>query len=147
MTDEERRIHSYLTAQAAKLPPAAIVEKVQAAMAELDTAAAAVPPARFGQRPSPDEWSASEVMAHVVSAGAHFGGGILAILEDRSPAERGQGAACEDAVGRDPLEGGPHVAGHRLASPQARERGPVEDEVLDPRFLVRPDERVKCVDR
>ena len=52
MSDEEVRIKSYLTAQAAKLPPAAIVEKVRAAMAELEAAAAAVAPARFADRPS-----------------------------------------------------------------------------------------------
>ena len=36
MTDEQRRIKSYLTAQAAKLQPAAIVAKVRDAMAELE---------------------------------------------------------------------------------------------------------------
>jgi hypothetical protein len=89
-SDEERRIKSYLTAQAAKLPPAAIVEKVEAAMAELRSAAAAIPPARFTQRPSADEWSADEVMAHVVASGAYFGGGIVSILDDRPPPARGE---------------------------------------------------------
>ena len=64
MNDEQKRIRSYLEAQA-KLPPAAIVDKVRAAMADLAAAAAAVPAARFSERPAPEEWSANEVMAHV----------------------------------------------------------------------------------
>ena len=35
MTDEQQRIRSYLQAQGAKLTPAEMVEKVQAAMREL----------------------------------------------------------------------------------------------------------------
>lgn len=81
MTDEQKRIKSYLEAQGAKLPPAAIVDKVRAAMADLEAAASAVPAARFSERPEPDEWSANEVMAHVVAAGAYFGGGIVSALE------------------------------------------------------------------
>ena len=85
MTDEEKRIRSYLEAQGAKLSPAAIIEKVHAAMADLRTAAEAVPAARFTERPATDEWSANEVMAHVVAAGAYFGAGITRAL-DQAPA-------------------------------------------------------------
>jgi hypothetical protein len=95
MTDEQKRIKSYLEAQGAKLPPAAIVDKVRAAMAELEAAAAAVPAARFGERPEPAEWSANEVMAHVLAAGAYFGGGIVRVLDGMPPPARmtDQGAA------------------------------------------------------
>ena len=55
MTDEQKRIKSYLEAQGAKLPPAAIVDKVRAAMADLGKAALAVPAARFGERPEPKD--------------------------------------------------------------------------------------------
>jgi len=89
-SDEERRIKSYLTAQAAKLPPAALVEKVEAAMADLRSAAAAIPSARFAERPSADEWSADEVMAHVVASGTYVGGGIVSILDDRPLPARGE---------------------------------------------------------
>ncbi|HYB40305.1 MAG TPA: DinB family protein [Candidatus Methylomirabilis sp.] len=91
MTEEELRIRGYLTSQAAKLTPAAIVEKVRSAMADLDEAARAVPPARFADRPGADDWSANDVMAHVLDADAHFGEGILSALDDRPflpPAER-----------------------------------------------------------
>jgi hypothetical protein len=74
MTEEQLRIRGYLTAQAAKLQPAEVIDKVRAAMDQLRADAAAVPAARFDERPAPDEWSANHVMAHVVEAGRHFGG-------------------------------------------------------------------------
>jgi uncharacterized damage-inducible protein DinB len=85
MTDEELRIRGYLQAQASKLAPAAVVDKVRAAMAELRSAAEAVPVVRFDERPAPGEWSAGEVMAHVVEAGRHFGGAIVDVLDGRAP--------------------------------------------------------------
>jgi len=83
MTDEQRRIRSYLQAQGAKLSPVQVIEKIRAAMTELSAAALSVPAARFGERPAPTEWSANDVMAHVVDADAHFGGGIVSILDGR----------------------------------------------------------------
>jgi uncharacterized damage-inducible protein DinB len=88
MSDEERRIRSYLEAQGAKLTPAQIVEKVRAAMTALYEAAAAVPGARFHDRPAPGEWSANEVMAHVCDAGVHFAEGIVRVLDGAAPAPR-----------------------------------------------------------
>ena len=87
MTEEEARIRSYLEAQAAKLPPAAIIEKVRAAMAELCVAAGSVPPTRFHDQPEPAEWSGNEVMAHVVDAGNHFGDQIVRALDGLPPVE------------------------------------------------------------
>jgi uncharacterized damage-inducible protein DinB len=91
MTDEQKRIRGYLEAQSAKLPPAQIVEKVREAMGRLRAAAVAVPAARFAEAPAPGEWSANEVMAHVVDAGRHFGEGILRALEGVAPGERRHG--------------------------------------------------------
>lgn len=88
MTDEQKRIRGYLEAQGAKLSPAAIVEKVREAMGRLRAAAEAVPSLRFAESPAPGEWSANEVMAHVVDAGRHFGEGILSALDGRPPGER-----------------------------------------------------------
>jgi len=102
MTDEQVRIRGYLTAQAAKLAPREIVEKVEVAMGQLRAAAETVPAARFVEAPAPGEWSANEVMAHVVEAGRHFGGAIVRLLDGQPP------GAPRDAPARDtsprPLE-------------------------------------------
>jgi hypothetical protein len=81
MTDEQKRIRGYLQAQSAKLSPDAIIAKIEEAMGELRTTAAAVPATRFEERPEPAEWSANEVMAHVVDAGRHFSELIVSILD------------------------------------------------------------------
>jgi uncharacterized damage-inducible protein DinB len=99
MTDEQQRIRGYLTAQAAKLAPPDIVDKVQGAMRELRAAAEAVPPARFNDPPAVGEWSANEVMAHVVEAGRHFGGAIVRLLDGQPPGEP-RDAAARDAAPR-----------------------------------------------
>ena len=88
MTDDEKRIRSYLEAQGAKLSPPAIIDKVRAAMADLGAAAKAVPAARFTERPAADEWSANEVLGHVAAAGAYFGGGIANALDGAPPPPR-----------------------------------------------------------
>jgi DinB superfamily len=72
MTEEEKRIRSYLEAQGAKLSPAELIEKIESAMGDLRAALFAVPAGRLSARPSGDDWSAAEVMEHVVSAGSHF---------------------------------------------------------------------------
>ncbi len=86
MTNEESlRIRGYLTAQGAKLSPDQLIGKVEEAMAQLKAAASSVPPARFNEPPAPGEWSANEVMAHVVEAGRHFGNAIVRILDGQAP--------------------------------------------------------------
>jgi DinB superfamily len=100
MNEEQARIRSYLVGQGAKLSPAAIVEKVRAAMADLRAAAVAVPAGRFTERPEPEEWSGNEVMAHVVTADRYFGGGIVSALDGRPPAARSGGRRIEDAPAR-----------------------------------------------
>ena len=100
MTDEQRRIRGYLQAQGAKLTPGEVIDKVRAAMADLRRAAAAVPAARFDERPAPEEWSGNEVMAHVVDANRHFGDQVVAILDGRP----------RDAAPRDRQEPGRHTA-------------------------------------
>ena len=104
MTDEQLRIRSYLEAQGAKLAPPAIIEKVRAAMADLRAAADAVPPARFSERQEPGEWSANEVLAHVVAAGAHFGDTIVSALDSRPQPPRIEGWGIEGAPARTAAE-------------------------------------------
>ena len=139
MTDEQRRIRSYLTAQAAKLEPAAIVAKVRDAMAELEAAAIAVAPSRFTDRPAPDEWSGDEVMAHVAASDAYFGGGIVSILDgralpardERGPAERAARSADEwcRALARDREALFDRV---RAASPDGRPDRTIEHGMFGP---------------
>ena len=88
MNDEQKRIRGYLVAQAARLTPPEIVEKVEVAMLQLQAAARAVSPAA-------GEWSANEVMAHVVDAGRRFGGAIVRLLDGQPP------GAPRDAAARD----------------------------------------------
>jgi hypothetical protein len=97
MNEEQARIRGYLVAQGAKLSPVDIVAKVRAAMADLRAAAAAVPPARFGERPAPEEWSGNEVMAHVVAADGYFGGGIQRLLAGQPPPPRPRSRGVEGA--------------------------------------------------
>jgi len=97
---EFARIRSYLQAQGAKLTPAEIVEKVQGAMRELRAATALVPLGRFTQKPSPDDWSANEVMAHVVAAGRYFGGAIMALSAGAPLPARPPGRGNENAPTR-----------------------------------------------
>ena len=66
-------------------------------MADLRAAAGAVPPARFAERPEPEEWSGNEVMAHVVAADLYFGGSIVSVLDGGGPFARSGGRGIEDA--------------------------------------------------
>ena len=100
MNEEQARIRGYLVAQGAKLAPAALVEKVRQAMADLKAAAAAVPATRFGERPAPEEWSGNEVMAHVVAADGYFGGGVQRLLAGQPPPARPTGRGIESAPQR-----------------------------------------------
>src|SRR5947209_3431523 len=121
MTDEQKRIRGYLEAQGAKLSPAAIVEKVREAMGRLRAAAVAVPPARFAEAPATGEWSANEVMAHVVDAGRHFGEGILHALDGLPPGERRHAAERPAAPRHTAVEGLEALFGRALrADPMAR---------------------------
>ena len=133
MNEEQARIRSYLAAQGAKLSPAAIVEKVQAAMADLQAAAVAVPAARFAERPEPQEWSGNEVMAHVVAADLYFGGGIVSALDGRLPAARSGGRGIEGA----PLR--PAEAWCRIL---AEQRGALFGRVLAADPAAAPDARI-----
>jgi uncharacterized damage-inducible protein DinB len=95
VTDEQLRLRSYLQAQGAKLAPPELVEKVRTAMGQVHEAVTAVPSARFNERPATDEWSANEVMAHVVTTGARFAERMVSALDGQA-----QGAAVADVIER-----------------------------------------------
>jgi len=134
MDEEQARIRGYLVAQGAKLTPAAIVEKVQAAMADLRAAAGAVPPARFGERPAPEEWSGNEVMAHVVAADGYFGGGIQRVLAGQPPPARPGGCGIEDA---------PRLSAEAWYKALAQQREALFAAVLAADPAAAPDQRIE----
>jgi hypothetical protein len=134
MDEEQARIRGYLVAQGAKLTPAAIVEKVQQAMADLKAAAASVPAARFGERPAPEEWSGNEVMAHVLAADGYFGGSIVSLLDGGPPLPRSGGRGTEGAPAR------PADAWCRLL---AEQRGALFAKVLAADPAAAPDQRIE----
>lgn len=81
MTEEQQRIRGYLQSQAAKLSVPDLVEKVRSDQEQVRQAAEAVPSARFAERPAGDEWSANEVMAHVVDGAVRAAAAIRAVIE------------------------------------------------------------------
>ena len=85
VTDEQLRIRGYLQAQAAKLALPDLVERVRASMGQVREAVTAVPAARFNERPASDDWSANEVMAHVVTTGARFAERITGAIDGHAP--------------------------------------------------------------
>jgi hypothetical protein len=95
--DERQRIRAYLRGQGAKRIPAELVDRVREAMGELSRALATVPTARLYDRPAPEEWSANEVMAHVVEAGRYFGAWIETAIDGR-----GDGPAMPERKGEAP---------------------------------------------
>lgn len=134
MNEEQERIRGYLVAQGAKLSPAAIVEKVQQAMADLKAAAAAVPASRFGERPAPEEWSGNEVMAHVVAADGYFGGGIQRLLAGQPPPARPGGRGVEDA---------PLLSAGAWSQTLAKQRDALFAAVLAADPAAAPDQRIE----
>ena len=86
LTEEQQRIRSYLQGQAAKLSIADLVAKVRSDQEQVRAGAESVPPDRFYDRPSAAEWSANEVLAHVVQYGAGVVNNIRAVIDGGQPA-------------------------------------------------------------
>ncbi len=82
---EVARVRGYLTGQAAKLTPEQIVEKVRESQAAVITAAAAIPADRFGTPPAGDEWSAAEVLHHVVTVIGDHSRSIISTIRIGTP--------------------------------------------------------------
>jgi uncharacterized damage-inducible protein DinB len=64
---EVARVRGYLTSKAAEWAPAEIVEKVKESQAAVLAAAGSVPPEKFTQAPQDGEWSAAEVLHHILT--------------------------------------------------------------------------------
>ncbi len=79
--DEAARVRGYLVSQANKLSLADLVAKVRTDSAALEAAGAAVPAARFNDRPADGEWSASEVWTHILQMSENGAASITGIIE------------------------------------------------------------------
>ncbi len=84
-SDEAQRIRSYLVTQAAKLSVAEIVDKLRRDTPPLWDAAAALPAGRLGERPAAEEWSAFEVLTHVLAMNDHGVDAIDGIIGSGAP--------------------------------------------------------------
>lgn len=80
-SDETQRIRGYLVAQANKLTPVQLAEKLRVDTAPLREIGAAVPVAHFAQRPSPTDWSAAEVYTHILEMNERGARAIEGILD------------------------------------------------------------------
>jgi hypothetical protein len=78
---EVERVRAYILAQANKLTIPELVDKVRADAAPLREAAAAVPAARFFERPTANDWSAAEVFTHILDMNDRGVGLITGILD------------------------------------------------------------------
>jgi len=81
VNEDAQRVRGYLTSQANKLSLAELVEKVERDSLPLWDAAAVVPAGRLAERPGAEDWSALEVLTHVLDLnerGASATEGIIA---------------------------------------------------------------------
>lgn len=81
LTEEQLRIRGYLQAQAAKMTVPQLIEKVRGDSAQLKAAAEAGERVDYARRPSEDDWSVNEVMAHITDTCRGLNAGILSALE------------------------------------------------------------------
>ncbi len=81
LNEEQLRIRGYLQAQAAKLTVPQLLDKVRTDMAQLKAAAEAGERVDYARRPSEDDWSVNEVMAHITDTCASVNSGILGAWE------------------------------------------------------------------
>jgi uncharacterized damage-inducible protein DinB len=89
-----------------------LVEKVRTDAQQLRTAAEAVPAARFNDRPRADDWSANEVMAHIVKSSDDIARSI-----ERTVAAEATASEISDRIERGAPE---RTAGAWLEEHQAR---------------------------
>jgi hypothetical protein len=87
-TDEAQRIRGYLISQANKLSVPDLVDKLRTDTAPLREIGAAAPPAHFGERPGPDDWSAAEVYTHILQMNERGAAAIEGIVDRGALPER-----------------------------------------------------------
>src|SRR5262245_9895685 len=80
--DEAQRVRGYLLAQANKLTIPELVEKVRSDSAAVWTAADTVPAERLTERPGAEDWSAAEVLTHVLNMNEQGSSAIEGIIAE-----------------------------------------------------------------
>ncbi len=83
--EEVARVRGYLTAMAAKWSPAEIVEKLRESQAAVMAAAEAVPADRFTTPPAGGEWSAAEVLYHVLTVIGDLSRAVISTIQTGVP--------------------------------------------------------------
>jgi hypothetical protein len=83
--EEVARVRGYLTAQAAKWTPEQLVEKVRESQGAVLAAAKSVPADRFTTPPAGDEWSAAEVLYHVLTVVGDQSRAVISTIRDGVP--------------------------------------------------------------
>lgn len=83
--EEVARVRGYLTAMAAKWSPVEIAEKVRESQAAVMAAAEAVPADRFTTPPAGDEWSAAEVLYHVLTVVGDSSRAVISTIRTGTP--------------------------------------------------------------
>ena len=104
LSEEQLRVRGYIQAQAAKLPLAAIIEKVRADSAVLAEAAVAAESIDHTKRPDADNWSVNDVLSHLAETCARLNGQILAAWERGETGDPLEDALRATEVVRRPLE-------------------------------------------
>lgn len=84
-SEDHQRVRGYLISQANKLSLSELVAKVRADVLPLREVALAVPAARFNDRPAPDEWSAAEVLTHILEMNENGARSIESIIAGGEP--------------------------------------------------------------
>jgi len=79
--EEIARVRGYLAGQAMKRTPAQLVDTLREAHQQFLAATAAVPGAVFRVRPKDGEWSAADVLDHVLTIAAYDERSIPAVIE------------------------------------------------------------------
>ena len=104
VNEEQQRVRGYLQAQAAKLSVPELMAKVLADSEALKTAAASADGIDYTKRPSGDNWSVNEVLAHVTDSCVRVNAGILAAVHEGTAARPLQDALQATGDVRRPME-------------------------------------------
>ncbi|MHB8577425.1 MAG: DinB family protein [Dehalococcoidia bacterium] len=83
--EEVAKVRGYVTAQAAKLTPAQIVEKVRDSQASVLAAAESIPADRFNTAPADGDWSAAEVLYHVLTVVGDHSRAVVSAIRSGAP--------------------------------------------------------------